>query len=142
MAIADGEEQATAAASDEEEQAPAAAGVLSSTCALLSELRISSNVAIKPTTAKAAPTRKADWKPSVSTTGSCEEPMIEFATAARIARPSAPPTCSEVLIRPLANPCSRSSIPETAAIVNGTNASPSPTAASNEGPRMSPTKLP
>ena len=38
---------------------------------------------------------------------------------------------------PLARPCSLSSMPETAAIVVVTNAKPSPTAASSDGPRMS-----
>ena len=68
--------------------------------------------------------------------------MTEIETAARVARPSAPPTCCEVLIRPLARPCSWSGIPETAAIVTGTKEKPSPTAASSEGPRMSAAKLP
>jgi hypothetical protein len=59
------------------------------------------------------------------------------ATVASTAKPSAPPTCCEVLIRPLANPASSASTPETAAIVLVTNARPSPIAASSDGPRMS-----
>ena len=59
----------------------------------------------------------------------------EFATVASTARPSAPPTCWEVLISPLASPASRSATPETAAIVTGTNENPSPIAASSDGPQ-------
>ena len=63
----------------------------------------------------------------------------ELAIEARIARPSAPPTCCDVLISPDARPASCGSTPLTAAIVIGTNAKPSPTAASSDGNRMSPT---
>ena len=58
------------------------------------------------------------------------------------ARPSAPPICCEVLISPLARPCSRSSTPETAAIVEVTKPNPRPIAASSEAPRMSVRKPP
>ena len=61
---------------------------------------------------------------------------------ARIARPSAPPTCWDVLIRPLASPASRPDTPLTAATVIGTNAKPRPNAASSEAGRMSETYLP
>ena len=47
--------------------------------------------------------------------------MRLLATVARIARPSAPPTCWEVLISPEASPASCGSVPVTAAIVTGTN---------------------
>ena len=57
-----------------------------------------------------------------------------LATVARIARPSAPPTCWEVLISPEARPASCGLVPVTAAIVTGTNAKPSPNAASSDGP--------
>ena len=60
----------------------------------------------------------------------------------RTARPSAPPICCEVLISPLARPCSRCSTPETAAIVEVTKPKPSPIAASSDGPRMSVRKPP
>ena len=62
-----------------------------------------------------------------------------FATVARIARPSAPPTCCAVLIRPEARPASCGLVPVTAAMVTGTNANPSPTAASSDGPSTSAT---
>src|SRR5207302_6624301 len=88
------------------------------------------------------PARNAEWKPSVSTCGTRELPVIEIEIADRIASPSAPPTCCVVLINPLARPASLSPTPDTAAIVVVTNANPSPTAASSDGPRMSPRKLP
>ena len=52
------------------------------------------------------------------------ESRRELAIAARIARPSAPPICWQVLIRPDARPASCGSTPATAAIVIGTNAKP------------------
>ena len=61
----------------------------------------------------------------------------EFAMVASTARPSAPPTCWEVLISPLARPDSRSATPDTAAIVIVTNEKPSPTAARSDGPSTS-----
>ena len=64
------------------------------------------------------------------------------ATVESTARPSAPPTCCEVLISPLASPARWSFTPETAAIVCGTNAKPRPTAARSDGPRTSPRKVP
>jgi hypothetical protein len=57
-----------------------------------------------------------------------------LATVARIARPSAPPTCWEVLISPEARPASCGLVPVTAAIVTGTKEKPSPNAASSDGP--------
>ena len=68
--------------------------------------------------------------------------MREFAIVARIARPSAPPICCDVLISPLASPASRPDTPLTAAIVMGTNAKPRPTAASSDAGRMSETYSP
>ena len=44
--------------------------------------------------AKPAPTAKAAWKPSTKVSGFSWEPMTELAIAARIARPSAPPTAT------------------------------------------------
>src|SRR3954447_23430880 len=96
--------------------------------------------------AKPAPTMKASWKPSVSAVGSaCLAPpaaaitssVREFAIVARIASPSAPPTCCDVLLSLLASPASWPETPLTAAIVIGTNAKPSPIAASSEAGRMS-----
>ena len=49
-----------------------------------------------------------------------------LATVARIASPSAPPTCWEVLISPEARPASCGLVPVTAAIVTGTNDEPEP----------------
>ena len=77
---------------------------------------------------------KAVWKPSVSATAvavaAARDHVVgaALATAASIARPSAPPTCWEVLISPDARPASCGSTPATAAIVIGTNAKPSPNA--------------
>ena len=119
-----------------------------SACSRLVRLEISTMVRIAPRIAKPAPTVNAAWKPSVSAAGrallappasaiaSC---VVEFAIVARIARPSAPPTCCEVLMSPLASPDSWAETPATAAIVSGTNTSPSPTAASSDGNSTSPT---
>ena len=60
--------------------------------------------------------------------GLSSESRRELAIAARIARPSAPPICCDVLIRPEARPASCGSTPATAAIVIGTNAKPRPNA--------------
>src|SRR5207244_4209653 len=60
-----------------------------------------------------------------------------LAIVARIASPSAPPICCEVLIRPEASPASCGLVPVTAAIVTDTNANPNPTAASSDGPSTS-----
>ena len=49
------------------------------------------------------------------------------------ARPSAPPTCWDVLSRPEARPYSRSWTPVSARIVIATNANPRPSAISNDG---------
>ena len=122
-----------------------------STWARLSRPRISTRTPIRPAIANPAPPRKAAWKPSVSAAGSADfappaaaiaSEVREVAIVESSARPSAPPTCWAVLIRPLARPASRSVAPETAAIVTGTKANPSPTAASSEGPRMSVRKPP
>ena len=59
-----------------------------------------------------------------------------MASAARIARPSAPPNSREVFTRPEASPASSWSTPATAAIVTGTNARPSPIATSSDGARI------
>ena len=68
--------------------------------------------------------------------------MREVAIADSTASPIAPPNCWEVLISPLARPCSRDRTPATAAIVEVTKPNPRPIAASSEGPRMSSTKEP
>ncbi len=86
----------------------------------------------------------ARWKPSVRATGigsppATRSPVRLLAIEARIARPSAPPICCDVLIRPEARPASWFSTPDTAATVIGTNAKPRPTAASSDGNRMSDT---
>ena len=52
--------------------------------------------------------------------------MCEVATVVRIARPSAPPICWDVLISPEARPASRPVTPASAAIEIGTNVNPSP----------------
>ena len=75
-----------------------------SACSRLSLLEMRTIASSAPTIAKPAPTMKAFWKPSVSAVGSaCGSPpavaitssVRELATVARIARPSAPPTCCE-----------------------------------------------
>ena len=63
--------------------------------------------------------------------------MRLLAIVARIASPSAPPICWEVLIRPDASPASCGLVPVTAAIVTDTNANPNPRAASSDGPSTS-----
>ena len=79
---------------------------------------------------------------AASPAAAIRESVREFAIEARIARPSAPPTCCDVLISPDASPVSCGSTPDTAAIVIGTNANPSPTAATSDGNRMSPRYVP
>jgi len=88
----------------------------------------------------------AIWKPSVSALGSAAwsppaaaitSSVRELAIETRMARPSAPPICWDVLISPDARPDSAFETPLTAAIVMGTKANPSPTAASSDGNRMS-----
>ena len=116
-----------------------------SACSRLSLDEISTAARSAPSSAMPAPTRNASWKPSVSEISGLRSPeaiaslVVAVATAARTARPSAPPICCEVLMRPEASPASSGLIPVTAAIVVGTNASPSPIAASSDGNRMSPT---
>ena len=116
--------------------------------ARLSRDEISVIESTAPRTAKPAPTRNASWKPCVSAFGSAAGSppadcirlsVFEFAIEARIARPSAPPTCCDVLISPDARPASCGATPLTAPIVIGTKAKPSPTAAISDGNRMSPT---
>src|SRR5215207_821210 len=125
-------------------QAATAAGAASprraaSTCSRLSREEISTAASNAPRRAKPAPTRNASWKPSVSATAGLRSPeantssVREVATVARIASPSAPPTCWEVLMSPEARPASSWFVPVTAAIVTGTNAKPSPTAATSDG---------
>ena len=63
----------------------------------------------------------------------CPRAALE-ATVAMSARPTAPPTWREVLIRPEASPASWSGTPVVAAIVIGTNDNPSPTPTSTTGP--------
>src|SRR5262245_42637289 len=80
-----------------------------------------------------APAQKAAVQPSVNATG-CEAPVAKassvFDTAieVRIAIPTAPPICCEVLMRPDARPASCGFVPATAAIVTDTyaNGIPSP----------------
>ena len=54
--------------------------------------------------------------------------VVDVATVERIAMPTAPPICCDVLIRPDARPASCGVVPASAAIVSGTNANgiPSP----------------
>ena len=81
----------------------------------------------------AAPTQNAAANPSVSATA-CYEPLanassvVDTATVERIAMPTAPPICCDVLMRPDASPASSGFVPATAAIVIGTyaNGMPSP----------------
>src|SRR5215216_1685245 len=133
-------------------QAPAATGTSSPRCAAWACSRearpdTSTIARIAPAIAIPAPARKAFWKPSVSATSAglpaaTASSVLLLATVARIARPSAPPICWDVLISPEAKPASCGSTPLTAATVIETNARPRPTAASSDGNRMSPTKLP
>ena len=92
-----------------------------------------------PSSAMPAPARKASWKPSVRATAWLRSPAAKtssvrpLAIVARTASPSAPPTCWLVLMSPEARPASSGRVPVTAAIVEGTNAKPRPTAASSDG---------
>src|SRR4051794_31267017 len=134
------------------DQAAAGAGCASPACAARACARLarpdtSSAARIAPATANTAPTVNAAWKPSVSAPGGAwcdasELVVTLFAIVARMARPSAPPICWDVLISPEASPSSCGSTPDTAATVIETNAKPSPTAASRDGNRMSPTYVP
>jgi hypothetical protein len=102
---------------------------------------ISTLASSAPSMAKPAPTRNAVRKPSFSAIRPLvadELSVTALAIAARIARPSAPPTCWLVLISPDARPASSSLMPATAPIVTDTKAKPSPTAASIDGNRTSP----
>src|SRR3954462_428662 len=79
-----------------------------------------------------ADTVNAPVKPCVSAAGRADPPSSalvtpDVETAARTARPSAPPTCWVVLSRPEARPESSAATPLVAAIVIGTNDMPSPT---------------
>ena len=105
----------------------------------LDEITVAARIA--PSMANPAPTMNASRKPSVSalaiaSPSATRLSVRELAIEARMARPSAPPTCCDVLIRPDARPASCAST-LTAAIVIGTKAKPSPTAATSDGPRMS-----
>src|SRR4051795_1136 len=60
----------------------------------------------------------------------------------RIASPSAPPICCDVLIRPDASPASLLLTPDTAAIVTGTNENPSPAAATSDAGSTSEANVP
>ena len=82
--------------------------------------------------ANAAATQKAALKPLTNASG-CGVPLsIKFVlrvvkTVVRIAIPSAPPICWDVLISPDASPASVGWIPERAAMETGTKAKPRPT---------------
>ncbi len=86
-----------------------------------------------PTNEIAAPAQNAAWNPFVSASG-CATPaatssvVVETAIVERIAMPTAPPICCDVLMSPDARPASSGFVPATAAIVIGTNANgmPSP----------------
>src|SRR4051795_8625450 len=100
-----------------------------------------------PASAIPAPTRKALWKPSVSATTTGLPAAAGwsgglFATVARIARPSAPPICCDVLISPDAKPASCGSTPLTAATVLDTKARPRPGAPGSDANKTSPTYEP
>ena len=115
-----------------------------SACSRASREEISVAARMAPTKANPAPTRNAFWKPSVSavarpTPSDTAELVAPLATATRIARPRAPPTCWAVFTSPDASPAWSGRIPVTAAIVTGTNAKPSPMAARMEGKSTSPT---
>ena len=112
-------------------------------CSRLSREEMSSSASSAPAIAKPAPTMKARSNPFVSALATswlppASNPFVRLlATVARIARPSAPPTCWAVLISPDASPASFVRVPVIAAIVTVTNDSPSPTAASSDGPSTS-----
>ncbi len=104
------------------------------------------SVSTNPRAANPAPIRNAWLKPLVSATltvWTAPERRSSFvvllAIDARIARPSAPPICCEVLISPEARPASPGVVPLTAAIVTGTNDRPRPIPARIDGNRTSPT---
>jgi hypothetical protein len=71
------------------------------------------SVATKPSAAITAPPRNATWNPSVRACGNDVVWLAKtwfvrvVASVDSTARPSAPPICCEVLISPLASPCSR-----------------------------------
>ena len=80
-----------------------------------------------PANAIAAPAQNAFTNPSVSATGiavprATASSVVETAIVERIAIPTAPPICCDVLIRPDARPASSGFVPASAAIVIGTNA--------------------
>src|SRR5206468_6758304 len=80
-----------------------------------------------PAKAIAAPAQNALTKPSVSALGTAVPletalSVVETAIVERIAIPTAPPICCEVLIRPEARPAYCGFVPASAAIVIGTNA--------------------
>ena len=84
-----------------------------------------------PTKVIAAPAQNAFWKPSVSAAGTgvpdaTASLVVEAAIVERIAIPTAPPICCDVLIRPEARPASSCCVPASAAIVSETNASGMP----------------
>src|SRR5438067_1030470 len=76
-----------------------------------------------------APTRNASWNPSTSAVAcvtAWTALVLLAATDDRIASPSAPPTCCEVLNRPDASPESAALMLVVAISVTGTNVSPIP----------------
>src|SRR6202790_2677123 len=117
-------------------------------CSRLARDEINTKARIAPATAKPAPTRNARSNPMVSATDALRIPEWKrlwvrlLAIVARIASPSAPPSCCEVLIRPAASPASCGLVPMNAAIVTDTNANPNPTPASSDGPSTSATYEP
>ena len=68
--------------------------------------------------------------------------VVELAIDARIARPSAPPTCWVVLIRPEARPASSGVMPVTAAIVTGHEREPEADAGEQRRPEHVAGKVP
>ena len=68
----------------------------------------------------------AGWKPSTSAGPCVAPPVLALITAVATASPSAPPTCSDVLTRPDASPCSWLAMPAVACMLKAGNESPKP----------------
>src|SRR5262245_28059888 len=107
--------------------------------------RSSTNIVTSPARTKAAPPAKAQWKPVTRASGSVAPPGLVGLLAAsveRIARPSAPPICCDVLKRPDASPWSSSSSPVVAMSVSGMNTAPMPSDVTISAGRTSATYVP
>src|SRR5262245_15755709 len=107
--------------------------------------RSSTSIVTSPARTKAAPPAKAQWKPVTSAWGSLAPPapvVLLAASVERIARPSAPPICCEVLKRPEASPWSSSSSPVVAISVSGMNTAPIPREVTTSAGRTSATYVP